>query len=157
LTKTLPFRANNGKDPRIGFEMKKKGKSKGAKKFVERMKKIQEEVQAALKRAQEEMKKQVDRKKGEGDLVLLSMKDLKWQIVERRTEKLMERFVGPYKVKRIISTNAVELELPRTVKIYPIVNISRIRRYKEQVPGQKKQPALLVIIGEKEEYKVEKW
>ena len=137
--------------------MKKKGKSKGAKKFVERMKKIQEEVQAALKRAQEEMKKQVDRKKGEGDLVLLSMKDLKWQIVERRTEKLMERFVGPYKVKRIISTNAVELELPRTVKIYPIVNISRIRRYKEQVPGQKKQPALLVIIGEKEEYKVEKW
>ena len=46
-------------------------------------------------------------------------------------EKLTEKFVGPYKVKRVISTNAVDLELPRMVKIHPIVNVSRIRRYKE--------------------------
>jgi len=37
-----------------------------------------------------------------------------------------------------------------------VVNVSRIRRYKEQVPGQKKQPAPLVIIEGEEEYKVEK-
>ena len=91
-----------------------------------------------------------------GDLVLLSTKDLKWQIEGRQTEKLTERFVGPYRVKRIISTNMVELELPKIVKIHPVVNISRIRRYKEQVPGQKKQPTLLVIIEEEEEYEVEK-
>jgi len=71
-------------------------------------------------------------------------------------EKLTERFVGPYKVKRIISTNAVELELPKTVRIHPVVNVSRIRRYKEQVQGQKKQPALPVIIEGEEEYEVEK-
>jgi len=64
--------------------------------------------------------------------------------------------VGPYKVKRVILTNVVELELPGIVKIHPVVNVSRIRRYKEQVPGQKKQLALLVIIKEEEEYKVEK-
>jgi len=74
----------------------------------------------------------------------------------RRTEKLMERFVGPYKVKRIISNNMVELELPRTIKIHPVVNVSRIRKYKEQVRGQKKQPALPVIIEGEEEYEVEK-
>ena len=68
-----------------------------------------------------------------GDLVLLSMKDLKWQMEGRRTEKLTERFVGPYKIKKVISTNAVELELLKTVKIHPVVNVSRIRRYKEQV------------------------
>ena len=62
-------------------------------------------------------------------MVLLSTKDLKWQMKGRQTEKLTERFVGPYKVKRVISTNAVELELPRTVKIHPVVNMSRIRRY----------------------------
>ena len=50
----------------------------------------------------------------------------------RRTEKLTERFVGPYKVKRVISSNVVELELPRTVKVHPVVNVSRIRRYKEK-------------------------
>jgi len=36
------------------------------------------------------------------------------------------------------------------------VNVSRIRRYKEQVRGQKKQPAPPVIIEGEEEYKVEK-
>jgi len=50
----------------------------------------------------------------------------------------------------------VELELPRTIKIHPIVNVSRIRRYKEQVRGQKKQPTPPVIIEGEEEYEVEK-
>jgi len=59
-------------------------------------------------------------------------------------------------VKKIILTNVVELKLLRTVKIYPVVNINRIRRYREQIPGQKKQPALLIIIEEKKEYEVEK-
>jgi len=161
-TKVSPFRANNGRDLRMGFEMRRQGKSEGAKKFAERMKGIQEEAQAALKKAQEAMKKQADRKRGEaeeyrvGDLVLLSMKDLKWQMEGRRMEKLTERFMGPYKVKRVISTNAVELELPKTIKIHPVVNVSRIRKYKEQVQGQKKQLALLVIIEGEEEYEVEK-
>jgi len=48
-----------------------------------------------------------------------------------QTEKLIERFVGPYKVKRIILSNAVELELLESIKIYPVVNVSRIHRYKE--------------------------
>jgi len=67
------------------------------------------------------MKKYTDRKRGEvdnykvRDLVMLSTKDLKYQMVRRRTEKLTERFVRPYKVKKIISLNAVELELPSTV------------------------------------------
>ena len=64
--------------------------------------------------------------------------------------------MGPYRVKSIILTNTVELELPRTVKIHSIVNVSRIRRYKKQVPEQKKQLALLVIIEGEEEYEVEK-
>ena len=70
---------------------------------------------------------------------MLSTKDLKYQIVRRRTEKLMERFVGPYKIKKIILTNAVELELPSTVKIYLVVNVSRICRYIGQVEGQRKE------------------
>ena len=87
---------------------------------------------------------------------MLSTKDLKYQMTGRRTEKLTERFVGPYKIKKIISTNAVELELPSTIRIHPVVNISRIRRYVGQVEGQRrKQPTLVIIEGEKE-WKVEK-
>jgi len=161
-TKISPFKANYRQDPRMGFEVRKKGKYEGAEKFVVKMKEIQEEARAALGKAQEEMKKYVDRKRAEvneykvGDLVMLSTKDLKYQIMERRTEKLMERFVGPYKIKKIISSNAVELELPSTVKIHPVVNVSRIQRYVGQVEGQrKKQPAPVVIEGE-EEWEVER-
>jgi len=47
-------------------------------------------------------------------------------MVERKTEKLTERFVGPYKIKKIVLLNIVELELPSTIKVYPVVNVSRI-------------------------------
>jgi len=66
---------------------------------------------------------------------MLSTKDLKYQMVGRRTEKLTERFVGFYKVKKIVSSNAVKLELPSTIRIHPVVNISRIHRYIGQVEG----------------------
>ena len=74
----------------------------------------------------------MDRKRGEvddykvRDLVMLSTKDLKYQMVGRRMEKLMERFVSLYKIKKIVSSNTVELELPSTVRIHLVVNVSRI-------------------------------
>jgi len=161
-TKTLPFKANYGQDPRMGFEGRRKGKYAGAEKFIEKMKEIQEEAKAALGKAQADMKKYANRKRLDvkeykvEDLVMLSTKDLKYQMIGRRMEKLTERFVGPYKIKKIISSNAVELELPGTIRIHLVVNISRICRYVEQVEGQKKeQPALVIIEGE-EEWEVER-
>jgi len=56
-TKTLPFKVNYSQNPRMGFEGRRKGKYKAVGKFVEKMKKIQEEAKAALGKAQEEMKK----------------------------------------------------------------------------------------------------
>ena len=41
----------------MGFKRRKKGKYKGAEKFVEKMKEIQEEAKAVLGKAQEKMKK----------------------------------------------------------------------------------------------------
>jgi len=110
-------------------------------KFVEKIRKIREEAKAALGKAQEEIKKFADKKRGKGeeyrvgDLVLLSTRDLKWQMKGRRSEKLTECFVGPYKIKGIVSSNIIELELPRTIIIHPVVNVSRVRLYKPQVEG----------------------
>jgi len=50
-------------------------------------------------------------------------------MIGKRTEKLTERFIGPYKIKKIVLSNTVELELLATIKIYLVVNISRIQRY----------------------------
>ena len=129
------------------------------------MKEIQEEAKAALIKAQKDIRKYVDRHRSEAveykerDLVLLSTKDLKWQMIGRRSEKLTECYVGPYKIKKIVSLNMVELELPNTVKIHLVVNVSRIRMYSNQVLGQRaevpKVPKLVIIKGEKEQ-KVER-
>jgi len=145
----------------MGFKGRKKGKYAGAEKFIEKMKEIQEEAKAALGKAQADMKKYTDRKRSDveeykvEDLVMLSTKDLKYQMVGRRTEKLTERFVGPYKVKKIVSSNAVKLELPSTVRIHLVVNVSRIRWYIGQVEGQRKEQLAPVIIKGEEEWKVE--
>jgi len=156
-TKTSLFKVNYRQDSRIEFEGRKKGKYAGTEKFVEKMREIQEEAKAALGKAQEDMKKYVDRKRAEvkeykvGDLVMLSTRDLKYQMVGRRMEKLTERFVGSYKIKRIISMNVVELELSSIIKIHPVVNVSRIHRYVGQVEGQKKEQLAPVIIKGEEE------
>jgi len=42
------------------------------------------------------------------------------------------------------------------IRIYPVVNISRVRLYKPQVEGQKKIPPKPVIIEGEEELEVEK-
>ena len=91
------------------------------------------------------MKKYTNRKRVEvdkykvGNLVMLSTKNLKYQMAGRKTEKLTERFVDPYRIKKIVLVNAVELELSSTIKIHPVVNVSRIHRYIGQVEEQRKE------------------
>ena len=46
-------------------DIRKKGKVKKVTEFIERMKKVQEEAGAALRRVQEEMKQQADRERRE--------------------------------------------------------------------------------------------
>ena len=86
-TKVSPFQANSGQDPRMGFELRKKGRYEGAEKFTKKMEEVQREAKTALVKAQEDIKRYIDRHRAEavgykvGDLVLLSTKDLKWQMV----------------------------------------------------------------------------
>ena len=159
-TKILPFMANYGKKLRMGGDIRKKGKVENATEFMERMKKVHEEVEAALRKMQEEMKKYADRGRKEteewkkGDRVLLSTKDLVFK--ERPSKKLMERYVGPYAIEEVVSSNAVKLRLPSSMRIYPVVNVSRIVKYKEQVKGQKKKEGKPIEIEGVEEWEVEK-
>ena len=152
--------ANYGKELRMGGDIRKKGKVERATEFVERMKKVHEEAEAALKKTQEEMKRYTDRGRKEmekwkkGDWVLLSTKDLVFK--ERPSKKLMERYVGPYAIEEVVSPNAVKLRLPSSMRIHPVVNVSWIVRYKEQIKGQKKEEGKLVEVEGVEEWEVEK-
>ena len=88
-TKVLSFQANQGQNPRMGFELRKKRKYEGAERFAERIRSVQKETKVALQKVQENMKQYTDRERGEAekyrvdDLVLLSTKDLKYQMARR--------------------------------------------------------------------------
>ena len=138
-TKILPFMANYGKEMRMGGDIRKKGKVESTMEFMERMKKIHKEAEAVLRKTQEEMKRYTDRGRKETekwkkeDQVLLSTKDLVFK--ERPSKKLMERYVGPYIIEEVVFSNVVKLQLPSSIRIHLVVNVSQIVWYKEQRKG----------------------
>ena len=85
-----------------------------------------------MKRYADRGRKEMEEWKKE-DRVLLSTKDLVFK--ERPSKKLMERYVGPYAIEEVVSSNAVKLRLPSLMRIHLVVNISWIVHYKEQVKG----------------------
>ena len=125
------------------------------------MKERHEEARAALVKSQEKMKKQADRSRKEaekykmGDKILISTKDFSIELRKRAMKKLMEKFIKPYVVKKIMSENAVELELPVVLRIYLVINVRRIVKYKEQVKRQKKIPPPPVEVAGEKKYEVE--
>jgi len=52
---------------------------------------------------------------------------------ERQAKKLIKRYVGPYEIEEVILKNTVKLKLLASIRIYPVVNISRIIRYRKLV------------------------
>jgi len=81
-----------------------------------------------LKRTQKEMKQQANRGRKEvevwkvGEKVILSIKDLVFK--ERLAKKLVDQYIGPYIIDKVVSTNAIKLRLPTSMRIYPVVNVS---------------------------------
>ena len=153
--KVSPFMANYGRELRMEGNIRKRGKVEKAMEFVERIRKVHEEAGAALKKVQEDMKRQADKRRKETEdwkkenKVLLSTKDLVFK--ERPARKLVDQYVGPYTIEEVVSTNMVKLQLPTSMRIHPVVNVSWIVRYKEQVERQKKEEGKPIDIEGVEE------
>ena len=139
--KVFSFIANYERKLQMGADIRRKGKVEKMIEFIERMRRIQEEAEAALKKAQEEMRRQADRGRQKveewkkREKVILSTKDLVFK--ERPAKKLMEKYVGSYKIEEIVLKNIVKLKLLASMRIHPVVNVSRVVRYKEPVKGQR--------------------
>ena len=106
------------------------------------------------------MKRYADRGRKEtevwkrGDKVLLSTKDLVFK--ERPSKKLTERYIGPYAIEEVVLSNVVKLQLPSSMRIHLVVNVSWIVHYKQQIKGQRKEEEKLVEVEGVEEWEVEK-
>ena len=89
-----------------------------------------------------------------GQQVWLSTDNL--HMLNRASKKLTEKWIGPYEVTHVIP-NAVELKLPRTLCIHPVVNVSCVKPYLGPLPGQPVSRLGPVHVSEEcdEEYEVE--
>jgi len=140
---------------RIGIDIRRKGKVEKATEFAEKIRKILKEAGVVLRKAQEEMKRQVNRRQGKveewkkGERVILSAKYLVFK--KRPVKKLTEQYMGPYIVEEVVSKNAVKLKLPASMRIYLMVNISRVVRYRELVKRQRVEEQKLVEVDRVEE------
>jgi len=61
--------------------------------------------------------------------VILSSKDLVFR--ERLVKKLIKQYMRPYIVEKVISRNVVKLKLLASIRIHPVVNVSRVVRYRK--------------------------
>jgi hypothetical protein len=117
------------------------------------MKHIHEEAQAAMTKAQEEMKRYTDYHHREppkyevGQKVWLEMENLN---IKQLLKKLTEKRIRPYPIVKIKSSKAVQLKLLRSIKIHPVVNVSHIRPYRQScIPQQTApEPPPIEIEGE---------
>ena len=152
-TKVSLFITNYRRELRIGIDIRRKEKMEKTTEFAVRMKRVQVETGVTLKKAQEEMKRQADRgrKKTEvwkvEDRIMLSTKDLVFK--KRLAKKLVDQYIDPYIIDKIVFTHVIKLQLPTSMRIYLVVNISWVVCYKEQMKEQK--------LKEVKEWEVEKY
>jgi len=89
-----------------------------------------------------------------GQQVWLSTDNL--HMLNHASKKLTEKWIGPYEVTQV-TPNAVELKLLKTLRIHPVVNVSRVKPYLGPLPGQPVSRPGPVHISEEhdKEYKVD--
>ena len=89
-----------------------------------------------------------------GDRVWLSTNNL---CLPQASRKLLERWLGPYSIMKLVGTNAVKLRLSRSMRIHLVVNISHVKPYRDCLPGQPvSAPGPSTVMEDREEeYEVE--
>ena len=122
----------------MGFEQRTT-KAPAAEELMKQMEETLKQTKENIEKARTHMKDQADKHRSKapdyeiGDKVWLSTKNLK---LTRALKKLTERWLGPYDITKCIRDNTLELQLPRSMKIHPVVNISQVKPYKERLEGQ---------------------
>jgi len=88
-----------------------------------------------------------------GDCIMVNAKNIK---TRAPTKKLDYKLRGKFRIKRLIGTNAYELELsPSTGKIHPVFHISLLEPYHlNNIPGRR-SPTPPPVDLEETEYHVE--
>ena len=70
--------------------------------------------------------------------------------------KLRRRWVGPFKVEKVVSPVAYRLSLPPSWKIWPVFHLSNLKRFRQSNEFVREdQPLPPILVDGEEEYEVE--
>lgn len=133
-----PFYLNTGREVKLPLDQAIAGlRPSNNPEATARIRRLHEDLvraHANLEKAQHRQAKYADRHRRAvtfkvGDQVLLSTAHLKLLGSEKRTPKFTYKYLGPFKVKRVVNDNAYELDLPPQLQIHPVLNIDRLKPY----------------------------
>ena len=131
-----PHQLNFGQEMRMPIDGAIPSSSSGNPEAHQRIERLRVDVASAKKNilvAQGRQSKYADRHRRDrvfvvGDRVLLSVEHLR-VVGDGRSPKLQSKYIGPFKVTRVVGSHAYELDLPPTMRIHPVLNISRLKAY----------------------------
>ncbi|MCH81226.1 retrotransposon protein [Trifolium medium] len=95
-----------------------------------------EQLKSHLRRAQQSMKTNADRKRRDatfnvGDMVLVRLQPYRQHsAILRKNQKLSMRYFGPFKIIAKVGDVAYKLELPETAKIHSVFHIAQLKEFR---------------------------
>ena len=89
-----------------------------------------------------------------GQEVVLSTHNLR--VDQHLPIKLCRRWVGPFKISRVISPVAYGLDLPPAWQVHPVFHVSNLKRFHRSTEFEREeQPPPPILVEGEEEYEVE--
>jgi hypothetical protein len=144
-----PFRLNSGQEARMPIDhVTQAARHCPSQDASDRIQHLVDDLAKAkehLLKAQQRQARYVDQHRRHvtfalGDKVLLSTEHLKTRGFVG-SPKFASKYIGPFTVKRVANDNAYELDLPAQLQIHPVINISRLKPYRD---GQASFPDRIV-------------
>jgi RNase H-like domain found in reverse transcriptase/Reverse transcriptase (RNA-dependent DNA polymerase)/Integrase zinc binding domain/Chromo (CHRromatin Organisation MOdifier) domain/Integrase core domain/Retroviral aspartyl protease len=154
-----PFFANYGYNPTVAITPSATQSNPNVNGRVAFIQKTQEDLKAALKIAADTQARFHDRHVNPtpvfaiGSKVWLDARDIR---TVRPSNKLDDRWMGPFTVEGRIGSHAYRLALPRTMRIHPVFHVSKIHAYQDDtIEGRQQEPPPPVVVEGETEYEVE--
>lgn len=165
-TGASPFLVDCGYEPRTSFDWTpiegspsrdEQISREQAQDTARKMEDVWKVVSEKIQKAQDQQKKQADRRRrpvdfSVGDKVWLSLRHYQ---TDRPNKKLDSQMAGPFLILEQVG-NSYRLDLPDSMRIHPVFSPDKLRRAaNDPLPGQVTEPPEPIIIGDDQEWEVE--